>query len=1140
MTIEKPRRKKVPFYQTWMTIVYDKDLQIVDIINPQHCMLLQLTADELLGMSVSELEQVTEGPNKEPARIIAKSVKKAILENRNVYFEYSTTHKDGTVTYAICYAEKGPKELLYVNVIKIDEENIFEARDGFTNYVINTTINNISVGVYMRHIQEDGTKPYILFNDVAKEFYESDNIQQSPHWNQQDEDIADAKTLELRDPLKIERVFRDGEGNISRWLIVTKKKIVSYAKGYYIITTIIDITKRRQNEILLEQQFALLDSMYEQLPVGIVIYDKDGKLISLNQKDMDMFGWKEKESVIGMSIFQEPNTPPDIKTRLLSGENVEYEMVYNFDADSDKCFHDQNRGIRIISVKLGIIKNKKGEVDGYLKICEDMTEKKKTEYQLNQKHKLIETIYNTIPIGIEVYDRAGRLIEINKYDMELMGVPSKDDVLGVSFFENPNISQEIKERTKQGEDLEYTIDYDFNQAQDYYHPTVTKKLHLNIKTSTIRDDNDNIDCYLLINQDRTAAVEHAKLLEETAAKLSTIFNTMSTGIEIYDKNGKLVDCNDFGLKIFGVEDKEDFMRRNEKLSSNPNISHENVERLLSGGELFFQTIYDFDIVREHSYYTTTKTGRVHLDVKASPMIIDRGELIGFIVEINDITKEILYKQDLERVHKQSEYSLSLLNNIIEKIPLSLFIKDVDDDYRYIIINEKLAELQKYAKADILGHTDYDLAEREIADLFRKEDEKVVAAAGAPLTTIKPVMMGGSLTIQKTTEALFTSVDGRQLLVGVIADVTEEYKEKQELQDYRTKTHLIIKACDIAQWDYDLAIKKTFSSHEKAVIPNKTFAVSEYLKFVHPDDETILTDFYAKMDARVDGNIEAQYRIKLPMREGYSDVIMNGTPLKNSDGVIISYTGLRRDMTEWNTINRQLVEERKKAEAADKLKSAFLANMSHEIRTPLNAIVGFSELLQTIDDNKEKKEYVNIINVNNELLLRLISDILDLSKIESGLMDLKPERFDLSTVFFDAYTALSTRCTNPDVVLQECNPYKKCMITLDKNRILQINANFVTNAIKYTLKGSISMGYEYINNGIRLYVKDTGIGVAQDKQNLLFQRFSKLDDFAQGTGLGLAICKAIVDVMNGEIGCESKVGEGSTFWAWIPCDAEIDE
>lgn len=236
-----------------------------------------------------------------------------------------------------------------------------------------------------------------------------------------------------------------------------------------------------------------------------------------------------------------------------------------------------------------------------------------------------------------------------------------------------------------------------------------------------------------------------------------------------------------------------------------------------------------------------------------------------------------------------------------------------------------------------------------------------------------------------------------------------------------------------------------------------------------------------------------------------------TPVFRSDRTIDGVVVRIDDVTERERMIKELKQAKALAEQSDKLKSAFLANMSHEIRTPLNAIVGFSGLLMETTEQQEKEEYIKIIHINNELLLKLINDILDLSKIESGSVELQYEDFDLSEYFDDMVTSMKQRMTNPGVRLIASNPYSGCKVRLDKNRIAQIMTNYVTNAIKYTRKGFIEMGYESKDEGIRLYVKDSGIGIPEDKKHKVFHRFEKLDEFAQGTGLGLSICKAIARI-----------------------------
>ncbi len=236
--------------------------------------------------------------------------------------------------------------------------------------------------------------------------------------------------------------------------------------------------------------------------------------------------------------------------------------------------------------------------------------------------------------------------------------------------------------------------------------------------------------------------------------------------------------------------------------------------------------------------------------------------------------------------------------------------------------------------------------------------------------------------------------------------------------------------------------------------------------------------------------------------------------------------------------KKIEEEKQQAEQSNNFKTAFLANMAHEIRTPLSSIVGFSNLLKKSNDPKEKEEYAKIITSNNELLTNLVNDILDLSKIESGIIQLDKKKFDLAELFDNLKAMFEVRM-RAGTKLVAINPYKTCMITSDKQRISQIMNNFVSNAIKYTPKGTIEIGYELSDEGgVKMYVKDTGIGISQANQNKVFCRFQKLDTHASGNGLGLSICKAIAEQLNGNVGYESEEGKGSTFWVWIPTSTAV--
>jgi len=276
--------------------------------------------------------------------------------------------------------------------------------------------------------------------------------------------------------------------------------------------------------------------------------------------------------------------------------------------------------------------------------------------------------------------------------------------------------------------------------------------------------------------------------------------------------------------------------------------------------------------------------------------------------------------------------------------------------------------------------------------------------------------------------------------------------------------------------------------------------------------------------------------------------ISGIPLKDKQGNICKYFGIVRDITSLMETQQRLREETARAENSGKLKSAFLANMTHEIRTPLNSIVGFSGLLQVIEDKQERREFLRIIRNNCDMLLRLINDILEASSMGQS-MAIEPEPVDMPRAFDDICQTLAQRVEEAGVTFIKDSPYDSCAAVQDKGRLQQVLTNFVTNAVKYTTKGHVKVGYRMmsgeelaamtgkkspkVKKGLYFYCEDTGSGIPKDKQASVFERFVKLNDFVQGTGLGLSICKAIVEKCGGEIGVTGDVGVGSTFWFWLP-------
>lgn len=366
------------------------------------------------------------------------------------------------------------------------------------------------------------------------------------------------------------------------------------------------------------------------------------------------------------------------------------------------------------------------------------------------------------------------------------------------------------------------------------------------------------------------------------------------------------------------------------------------------------------------------------------------------------------------------------------------------------------------------------------------------------------------------------------------------KYENELRHLLADNHMYI-------WSTDFATKTvSFSKSLRQVDVTETF--EQQMEQLYDEDKPQAAAFFN--DA---ARISKPYNAVRHFRYTFDDnspswQAFTSTPVFDKNGQCIGQFGLTRDVTRLIEAQEQLKRETAYADESGKLKSVFLANMTHEIRTPLNAIVGFSGLLQFVDDSDERREFIRIIRNNCNMLLRLINDILETSDMGQAL-SITPEDIDFATVFEDIFQTLAQRIQEPDVEFQKDNPYSTFRTCVDKGRLQQVYTNFVTNAVKYTHQGHIRVGYRAesrkvegtIRTGLYIYCEDTGTGIPKDKQSSVFERFVKLNDTVQGTGLGLSICKMIAKHCGGFIGLISEgEGHGSTFWMWIPCSTEYQE
>ena len=384
--------------------------------------------------------------------------------------------------------------------------------------------------------------------------------------------------------------------------------------------------------------------------------------------------------------------------------------------------------------------------------------------------------------------------------------------------------------------------------------------------------------------------------------------------------------------------------------------------------------------------------------------------------------------------------------------------------------------------------------------------------------------------------------------------TELHKAQQKLSATNSKLAMALDVANIVPWKWDLKSKTILCdinrpielSTDEQEVEDSQLSVpdSQYFSKIFKEDRERVKQAYRDLiEGRVE-KVKEEYRIVNVQKNNLHKVewveAQAAVEARDEDGKPLTLVGSSLVITNRKKMEQELTTAKELAEESNRLKSAFLANMSHEIRTPLNAIVGFSGILASTEEEQEKQEYVSIIENNNTLLLQLISDILDLSKIEAGTLELNYSNIELNELMRELERGFLLRVKTDAVKLEFVEPAGPCMAYTEKNRLSQLMINLVTNAIKFTEKGSIRFGYEMRENELYFYVTDTGCGIPKDKQQNIFGRFVKLNSFAQGTGLGLSICKTLMDHMGGRIGVESEEGKGSTFWFTLPYKPAVKE
>lgn len=484
--------------------------------------------------------------------------------------------------------------------------------------------------------------------------------------------------------------------------------------------------------------------------------------------------------------------------------------------------------------------------------------------------------------------------------------------------------------------------------------------------------------------------------------------------------------------------------------------------------------------------------------------------------------------DRVEAQKQLEMITSAVNNSLEEIYAA------KTDGSIIFANKQFIN-RRQITGNITQHKIYDIYGGQKQTEWNEFVQQLKINGGSTNYTFNPVYQDGQHHTLEMSAFILQDNIGQEIIWTIGRDITERIKQNNKIKELNQLMDTILNNIPVYLFVKD--VENDF----RYLYWNKEFEKISHIPATSVIGKTDLEIFPQKSNAekfRQDDLEILRKNQTVDFEEDYTTAIGEKrivhtiktlAPLEGRKPLLI---GISWDITEQKQIEQELIKSRTKAEEADKLKSAFLANMSHEIRTPLNAIVGFSSLMATSDDKEEKTQYVEIIDKNKDLLLQLINDILDLSKIEAGMLEFKEKATSLNKICQGIYETFLPRTPKGVRLINESN--NKDVITLtDSNRVAQVLVNLLSNAQKFTTKGEIRFGYTLKNNEIEFKVSDTGLGIAPENIDKIFNRFTKLNSFIQGTGLGLPICRMIIENLGGQIQVKSEFGKGTEFRFTIP-------
>lgn len=871
----------------------------------------------------------------------------------------------------------------------------------------------------------------------------------------------------------------------------------------YMLCTLHDISNYVKEE---EEKVRLLSKyeyIFNNLPYAVAAFDNDGKVIEANGLAVTLSREKFNCNIYDTNIIDFPTYTKEQKELFLQHKPFSCTLRHQLGGNEELPLLEENdRNFFIATISYVPVFDEKGAFIINLLIVKDITKEDiatQENIRNQQKLRLLDRIFNLSRIQ---YNPASGIIHIQEglnEDSMARGVfltrsYTTEEYLHIIHPDDRSLFQELCSKANNLSDEILSARY------RVYFADKNKYRHIAIALLPDHDKEGRVVSYSGKRRDRTLEVLEKEKLEDNIKQISVLNTKYQISLWEYDmENGLFVSDNEHSANpLYRTMKMEEYMKT---------LHPEDVPKVERYVLEMKNRTFDMEpYVLRHRF--GKDQAYIYLHYVPECVRNEKGEIERYIFICRNVTKE---REQLLQLTRYAEHT----HHIYQNCGITLWTYNPITRI-YTNIDPYLEEYKPTIAADeLLNYTHPEDREnlRQIIELANVLNPKTVEYHCRN-------KWEADYCYYRIIRVPFFDEDGNLTEYGIIRIDETEKKRTNEMLRFSQEVG------KVGSWTYNLHTGKQYFTDEMfrlfGIEPcEPTFEL--YRSRIYPED----VQLYDKITKEhISKGEDFSFTLRYLMPDG-SIKWMDDRCIcrKDEKGIPLEYYGTLTDITE-------LHKAKMKAEESDQLKSAFLANMSHEIRTPLNAIVGFSDLLTTVDDPMEREEFANIIRSNNDQLLMLINDILDLSKLESNSVTFCKEPFDLELMMREVYLSYLPKFKDSTVKLVYQPSGKSVTLCQDRQRLIEVLTNFINNAIKYTETGSITLSYKEIDGGVKLMVTDTGAGIPVEACSKVFDRFEKLGSLVKGTGLGLSICKVLAETMGGRIGVKSALGEGSTFWFWI--------